>query len=192
MSTDPPDPRSSSARRRLRDAIYDLLLEKGYDGFSVNDLLQRAGVARSSFYAHFRDKDDLLLHGFDEIGQPEAGAQAPTPNPSPGSGWPDVAGWIFAATEERQALTRSLLDGGSRAVVCLHLENTLIVLVRDALRPLALSAPALELRVRYYVGALMGLWLWWVQHDFPRPAREMAQAFNAMTHAAVYQVRPAT
>jgi AcrR family transcriptional regulator len=189
MTTELPDPRPASARQRLRDAIYDLLLEKGYDGFSVNDLLQRAGVARSSFYAHFRDKDDLLLHGFDEIGQPAASS-----SPAPHAGWPDFALWIFCATEERQEVTRSLLDGGSRAVVCLHLENTLIVLVREALRALdpAPHKPDLELQVRCYVGALMGLWLWWVKHDFPRPAREMAQAFNAMTHAAVYQVRPAT
>ncbi|WP_433660618.1 TetR/AcrR family transcriptional regulator [Nocardia sp. CA-128927] len=45
----------------LHRALIELMLERGYDRISVRDILHRADVGRSTFYAHFRDKDDLLL-----------------------------------------------------------------------------------------------------------------------------------
>ena len=190
MTPDKHDPPQPSARKRLRDAIYDLVLERGYDGFTVGDLLQRAGVARSSFYAHFRDKDDLLLHGFEEIGHPmPPSGEGDTHTPK---GLPDFAHWIFTATEDSKPLTRSLLAGSSRTLVSQHLENTLVVLVREALRPLhPADSPVFmqEMAVRYHVGALMALWLWWVHHDFPCPACEMVASFNQLTQDGLFRAR---
>lgn len=37
------------------------MLNQHYDAFGVQDIIAEAGVARSTFYTHFRDKDDLLL-----------------------------------------------------------------------------------------------------------------------------------
>lgn len=51
--------------RRTRDALgtalLKLLMEKPIRDITVQDVLDRAGVGRSTFYLHFRDKDDLLL-----------------------------------------------------------------------------------------------------------------------------------
>ncbi len=37
-----------------------------------------------------------------------------------------------------------------------------------------------EVAVRCFVGALSGLWLWWVRHDYPHPATEMIHHFDAL------------
>ena len=41
-------------------AFYDLIIERGYDGFTVRDLIDRADVGRSTFYEHFENKDDVF------------------------------------------------------------------------------------------------------------------------------------
>jgi AcrR family transcriptional regulator len=37
-----------------------LVIEKGYARVSVNDITERAGIDRTTFYLHFKDKDDLF------------------------------------------------------------------------------------------------------------------------------------
>ncbi len=54
------DPRIVRTKAALREALIFLMEERGFDGFTVNDLCQRAGLNRGTFYNHFEDKDDLL------------------------------------------------------------------------------------------------------------------------------------
>ncbi|MGQ4597926.1 TetR family transcriptional regulator [Nocardia sp. R6R-6] len=56
------DRRVRRTRNMLHQALIELMLEGGYDRITVRDILDRADVGRSTFYAHYRDKDDLLLH----------------------------------------------------------------------------------------------------------------------------------
>src|SRR5262249_46814032 len=57
----PPDPRAVRTRNRLGGALIALIQEKPFDDVTVQEVLERAGVSRSTFYEHFRDKDDLFL-----------------------------------------------------------------------------------------------------------------------------------
>lgn len=59
------DRRVRRTHRRLKEALLDLMKEKGYARVTVRELTERADVARSTFYAHFDSKDDLLFDGFD-------------------------------------------------------------------------------------------------------------------------------
>ncbi len=45
----------------IRDAFRALALERRYGAIRVLDIIERAGVGRSTFYEHFRGKDDVLL-----------------------------------------------------------------------------------------------------------------------------------
>ena len=56
-----PDRRVGKTRKALKEALTDLILEKGYEAVTVQDVIDRADVGRSTFYAHFVDKDDLLM-----------------------------------------------------------------------------------------------------------------------------------
>ncbi len=64
---DKTDRRITRSRRALRAALISLMEERGLDGFTVNDLCERADLNRGTFYNHFHDKDDLLLTLEDEI-----------------------------------------------------------------------------------------------------------------------------
>ena len=55
------DPRVRRTRDRLGDALVELLVQKPFEDITVQDVLERAGVSRSTFYTHYRDKNDLFL-----------------------------------------------------------------------------------------------------------------------------------
>ncbi len=67
MGEDKEDRRVARTRQLLRDALVSLILERGYDEVTVQDVLDRANLGRSTFYAHYRNKDDLLFSGFEEF-----------------------------------------------------------------------------------------------------------------------------
>jgi len=56
------DPRVKRTRSLLEQAFMDVLKEKGFQTITVQDITQRAGVNRATFYSHFDDKYDLLDH----------------------------------------------------------------------------------------------------------------------------------
>ncbi|HEU5008426.1 MAG TPA: helix-turn-helix domain-containing protein [Jatrophihabitantaceae bacterium] len=51
------------ARERLVVAAVDLFTEQGYDGTTVAQIAERAGVTRSTFFRHFTDKREVLAAG---------------------------------------------------------------------------------------------------------------------------------
>lgn len=67
MGEEKEDRRVVRTRQLLRDALVSLILERGYDEVTVQDVLDRANLGRSTFYAHYRNKDDLLFSGFEQF-----------------------------------------------------------------------------------------------------------------------------
>jgi AcrR family transcriptional regulator len=59
------DRRARRSRAALTAAFTDLALERGYSGFGVNDVAERAAVGRSTLYTHFSGMDDLLAKSLD-------------------------------------------------------------------------------------------------------------------------------
>ena len=61
------DRRQRRTRKLLRDALMQLIVEKGFDSISVQEITDRADVSRATFYLHFRDKEDLLFNSMREL-----------------------------------------------------------------------------------------------------------------------------
>ncbi|MGH9493605.1 MAG: TetR/AcrR family transcriptional regulator [Candidatus Sulfotelmatobacter sp.] len=64
-----PDERARRTCRRLGEALLRLILEKPYEEVTVREVLERASVGRSTFYLHYRDKNDLLLSQLEQFGE---------------------------------------------------------------------------------------------------------------------------
>ena len=62
-----PDRRVRRTRKLLHDAFISLVIEKGYEKTTIQDILDRADVGRSTFYVHYRDKEALLTANFDAM-----------------------------------------------------------------------------------------------------------------------------
>jgi AcrR family transcriptional regulator len=61
------DRRIQRTRSLLHDALGSLIHEKPYDEIVVREILNRANVGRSTFYAHFSDKDELLASSIHDL-----------------------------------------------------------------------------------------------------------------------------
>lgn len=62
-----PDRRILETRDILGDALVQLMQEKNFDDITVQNVLDRAGVGRSTFYVHYRDKNDLFLSDVEDF-----------------------------------------------------------------------------------------------------------------------------
>lgn len=47
-------------RQTIIEKAFELFYEKGYEDTTIADIIERSGVARGSFYYHFKGKDELL------------------------------------------------------------------------------------------------------------------------------------
>ncbi|MFH8487386.1 TetR/AcrR family transcriptional regulator [Streptomyces longisporoflavus] len=67
------DRRTRRSRRALGSALVELVLERGFTALTVEDITERADVARATFYAHFKDKEGLFARVtsdlLDELGE---------------------------------------------------------------------------------------------------------------------------
>lgn len=66
------DRRTQRTRRAIFDALVRLIFARRYDTIRTADLIEEAGVGRSTFYEHFRNKDDVLVAVIDPIFLPLA------------------------------------------------------------------------------------------------------------------------
>jgi AcrR family transcriptional regulator len=135
------DPRRRRTREDLLAAFFSLVLTRRYHEIRVADVLSRAGVSRSTFYEHFRNKDALLSASLE--GPFRILATLVTAQPD--------AGRVQAILEhflENRALARSLFQGSAlrivRATLVAHVETALGREQRSRLRlPARLAAYSL-------------------------------------------------
>jgi AcrR family transcriptional regulator len=62
-----PDPRIARTTHALGRALIELIQERDYDEITVQQILDRAGVGRATFYAHYRNKDDALHAQYEQL-----------------------------------------------------------------------------------------------------------------------------
>lgn len=170
-----PDRRIHRSRRSLHEALLALTIERGYDSVTVQDVLDRAEVARSTFYAHFRDKEDLLLAGFKEMrGSLPGNLFARWPADK--SDYPDFGLALFEHVAEQRSLAKAFLGSTAGNIIYDHLRNILVVETREWLATrkgkIAKGVPP-ELVVQHVAGSLFALLTWWVNQDFPYTPEKM-------------------
>ncbi len=170
-----PDRRVHRSRRSLHEALLALTIERGYDAVTVQDVLDRAEVARSTFYAHFRDKEDLLLAGFQEMRGSLPGNLFALPSAG-NSDYPNFGLTLFRHIDEQRSLAKAFLGSSAGNIVYNHLRNILVVETREWLSTrkakIGKSVPP-ELVVQHIAGSLFALLTWWVDQDFPHTPDKM-------------------
>jgi len=59
--------RKPSAHDRLAQAAFDLFDERGYEQSTVDDITERAGLGRATFFRHYRSKEDVIFPDHDRM-----------------------------------------------------------------------------------------------------------------------------
>lgn len=185
------DRRVRRTRRLLHEALRSLILEKGYDHITVQDVIDRADVGRATFYAHFRDKDDLLMSGFEEMRNSlrQHLVASPPTDKRPGEelGFPRV---LFHHAESHRREYRAHVGSRSSGTILTFVHKELTSLMRAhfeeavARRHVKPAVPV-DVMTHYAVSALLALLTWWLDNGLPYPAEQMGQMYERLTRPAI-------
>ena len=184
-----PDRRIGKTRKALKEALTDLILETGYEGVTVQDVIDRADVGRSTFYAHFVDKDDLLMAILADLEMPGLDPSSWKPD-DPAFGWTLA---LFRHFGSGKRLFKAVASGQSGSLARRETTGRLEELVRAELSRLKaahkLDAFQLETIVRYLVGTFIGFMDWWIREENDHlPAEQVDHTFRALALPGVADV----
>lgn len=159
------DRRAARTRRALHQALMSLILSKGYDTISVSDIVEAADIGRSTFYAHYTGKEDLLRSGFqvlrrelEEARRQEEGSEAAADLPLSFS----LA--MFEHAGKYRDAARALVGGRGGVIVQSEIRRALASVVRkDVARLRQDDTIPGELRIQFVVGAFLTVLDWWLE-----------------------------
>jgi AcrR family transcriptional regulator len=175
------DARIRRTHERLGTALVALIQEKPIDEVTVQEVLDRASVGRSTFYLHFRDKNDLLLSQLEtfletmgtalSIGKEESYRVVPVTE-------------LFSHIGDQRKVYRALADSG-RLHDFFDLAQGIFArgiaqrLKESTYRP---TLPQSEIAVHAFAlaGALLSLLQWWLDHGAKRTPHAMDELFHRM------------
>ena len=184
------DRRIARTRASLHRALISLILEKGYDSITVEEICEAANVGRSTFYLHYTSKDDLKQHGLDGLRRQLADTAACT-------GRGDTFGFSLAMFEHARDhidLYRALAGSRGGMVALGTIRQILSDLVRGALtaNPAKSTSDALprELVVQYVVGAFMAVLTWWLDGGAKLPPHRIDAMFRRLVSDGAMPTRP--
>jgi AcrR family transcriptional regulator len=180
------DARVRRTRDALGDALVALMQEKPFDTITVQDVLDRAKVGRSTFYSHYSDKDDLLMSDAEEFFESVAMLLSVRG---------DESDRVFPVREffshiaEAKQFVDALVSSGklndnmelARGLFARGIERRLSELPRGRGIP-ADERPAIAFA---HAGGLLSLLTWWIDRGMRQPPAEMDQLFHKMVWKGV-------
>ena len=183
------DRRIQKTEALLRDALTGLIREKPYDSIVVKEILDRANVGRTTFYTHFRDKDELLASSIQEVLRP-----ASSRSPSSAKRYDSILSFslpVFEYLHQHRIQHRlSAYDAGmdlaNRDILHAHLREVLRERIRDDVerhlrgrREADRRIPS-DLLINYVASTFVLVLDWWVETDSPLTPAEVDTLFRAL------------
>ena len=180
------DRRVQKTRTLLHKALMSSILEKKYESITVQEILDRADVGRSTFYVHYDDKDELLLSGLQNVRSLLHSAQA-TGTAPPGKSYERIIGFsraMFQHDYKYRAVNRALLGSNAEAVVRRYIHSALVTVVNQEVRAElrkrkrgdCLVSP--ELLTHFVVSTFISVMTFWLNARNPIPPAEIDAAYR--------------
>jgi AcrR family transcriptional regulator len=181
------DRRSQRTRQLLGNALVELMLEKQFDGITVQDILDRADIGRSTFYAHYTDKEHLLMseierviHQLDEYaakaGQPHNGLL------------PSLE--LFCHIQEQRRLMQAFVWGRGAEMHTRNFQDQVCKIIERNLRAMGgddtnFSVP-LPVAANFVASTFLMLLRWWFDEDMRHTPEQMDAMFCKLVVPAIH------
>jgi AcrR family transcriptional regulator len=147
----------------LHSALIGLAREKPYPAIAVKEILNRANVGKSTFYTHFRDKDDLLESGIQEI------LGSLQEQPRSGKGLDRVLAFSLPLLEhidEHRRAAGPMMKREGRVIMHEHMQHVLTALIADEPARITRRGPNTpvppDLIARHVASTFVLVLNWWV------------------------------
>ncbi len=187
------DRRVRRTRCLLHEALFGLIGEKDYDRISVSEILERANIGRSTFYMHFRDKDDLFASAIQEKLESMRAADPASGNPvGPILGFSRA---VFEHIDSNRAAGGARMGRRGRAILHEHLRAVLARWIRDEMarasriRALTPRGIPTELVAQHVASTFVLVLDWWVDSDCASSPAEADALFRALVLPALSAAR---
>ena len=175
------DARVRRTRDALGDALVALMQEKPFDSITVQDVLDRAQVGRSTFYSHFSDKDDLLMSDADEFFESIAMAL---------SVHGDKSDRVFPVKEfflhiiDAKQFVEALKSSGKMhenfELAQGHFARGIERRLKELSRGATIPENERAIRAFAHAGALLSLLTWWIDRGMKETPEEMDRLFHQL------------
>jgi len=181
------DRRIGRTRKLMHEALMALIVEKGYESVTVQDILDRADVGRSTFYAHYRDKDELLLSGFEHLRTLFEQQQQSLLAAKQGGNGPEfnMILELFRHTGQHHKLYKAIAGKQSGEMILKYLHRYLydmLIVPHAALMKNKKNPPVpIEITTHWIVSSLLSLMVWWLDNNMPYSAEKMDELFRKLT-----------
>ena len=175
------DRRVCRTRRSLSRALVELMMEKRYTAITVQDVIDRADVGRSTFYAHYRDKEDLFLSQWKRLLDWFA-AQIEWEKGREGRFIPVEK--LFQHVQESQSFYKALARSGKVNLIFKtgvdylseSIESGLTSFLAKKPRP-SVPIPVLS---NYIASEVIAQLKWWADHNMPYSPERMDEIFHEL------------
>jgi AcrR family transcriptional regulator len=191
------DRRVQKTQRLLREALVSLIHEKSYDSIAVKEILERANVGRSAFYAHFHDKDALLASGIQRM----LHERSPRRLPLGAERFRNVVWFslpVFEYVNPFRHTAGPLMGREGRTIVHEHLRQVLIDTIADDVRA-TVQCPEKggtgvppELLAEYVAATFILVLNWWVESRSTLSPHEADDVFLSMVLPTLASITEAT
>lgn len=187
MSQKKTDRRVIRTRRLLRDALMELILEKGYDAVTVQDIAERANVGRATLYLHYRGgKEELLLSNLEEIYDELVDRIKPVKSDSSLNGDHRASRVAFEHAAEHQDLYLVILHGQGAGAIEQRIRKYMAGVIQSDLEKMSSNSTVpVEIVANFLAGSLITLITWWLENGMPYSAAQMADLYAQLTLPAV-------
>jgi len=173
------DRRIQRTRQVLREALFELIIERGYEKIAIADITERANIGRSTFYLHYQEKEELLKASLRTLmGELQLDVEPSAEEICPYS---IRCIRIFQHVEQRQRLYHALLlEAGSVNIGNVMRTYFAELFQRYTLDPVERENPSSlrnELIAAHAAGSLFGLISWWLRHGVSPSAEHMGAVY---------------
>lgn len=175
--SDKHDRRSQRTQHLVSEAFVQLLREKGYSAITVSDIIERADIGRSTFYSHYRDKDDLFVSELDRVIE-VLGSRVPEQEEVPF--FPSLG--LFHHVGEEYELYKALLWTPGIDLLVKHLQTSLSHRIEEGLQKSEsdFNIP-LPILASFIAGSFLTLLKWWLENKMVYSPEEMDGMFKQLT-----------
>jgi AcrR family transcriptional regulator len=182
------DRRVQKTRKLLQDALVELVSEKDFGSVTIQEILDRANVGRSTFYTHFQDKNELLHSCFDELGklfENHNSLLLEGNKDLKDSNYADFTLNLFRFVGRNHRLFKALLGRQGIAIFNPPIYDYLFAYMHGAVKLLESrnkrTSLQTEMVAHYFTSAFIGILRWWVEKDMPCTAEEMDKLFKQLS-----------
>lgn len=178
------DPRIIRTRHLLANALMTLIERKGYEAITITDIAQEATLNRSTFYMHYRDKDELMQSIIAQVLEHIEHVPRLKSQSEPYIDYIQrLYTYLFEHVQQHHAFYKIMLRQRSVAGFTQQMQQHIEAL---GLQWLTLTTwqqkqTPPELFMSFVGAGFMGLIRWWIQHDMPYSPDYMAKQFMKFT-----------